>query len=250
MTPKILYPVAAMILLVIGWQAGVEYFAVPKFILPSPSMIYTAFLMHFDTLVHAAMKTLSITLIALLCALVTGVLLALAFSISKTFEATFYPFAVVAQVTPIVSIAPLILIWVGIDHVDRALVIIAWLAAFFPILANMSAGLKAVDPLLSDLFKLYDASRMNRFRYLLWPTALPYLLASIKISAGLALIGAVVAEFVAGSGEGAGIAWTLLEAGNRLQTEKMFAALILLGFMGVCLFYLFDTLERRLLKNR
>jgi len=200
-------------------------------------------------LMTAAAVTLKISLIALVLAVFTGVLLALGFSLSRAFEQTFYPVAVVMQVTPIVSVAPLILIWVGIDNVERALVIISWLAAFFPILSNMSAGLKSVDPNLSDLFKLYNASRWQRFWKLLWPSALPYLLSSLKISGGLALIGSVVAEFVAGSGGSNGLAWRILEAGNRLQVEKMFAGLILLAVMGVMIFYSFSYLEYRLLRK-
>ncbi len=169
---------------------------------------------------------------------------------SRSFEAAFYPLAVILQVTPIVAVAPLILIWVGIDHVDRALVIIAWLAAFFPILSNMTAGMKLVDKNLDDLFTLYGADRWQRFRLLLWPSAMPYLLASLKISGGLALIGAVVAEFVAGSGGSQGLSWRILEAGNRLQTEKVFAGLFLLAVLGVSLFYLFSWLENTVLKYR
>ena len=146
-----------------------------------------------------------------------------------------------------IAIAPLVLIWVGIDHVERALLIIAWLVAFFPILANMTLGLKSVDRGLVDLFRLYGASRWQRFRRLELPAALPYLLAGTKISGGLALIGAVVAEFVAGSGGSTGLAWRILEAGNRLQTEKMFAALILLAGLGIAIFYALTFLEWLLL---
>ncbi|WP_229819395.1 ABC transporter permease [Kordiimonas sediminis] len=199
---------------------------------------------------QSTINTLTITISALLAALFSGIFLALCFSLSRTFEAAFYPLAVILQVTPIVAVAPLVLIWVGIDNVNRALIIIAWLAAFFPILSNMSAGLKSVDRTLNDLFKLYGASNWQRFHLLLWPTAMPYLLASLKVSGGLALIGTVVAEFVAGSGGAQGLAWRILEAGNRLQTEKMFAGLLLLAIIGMIIFYAFSLLEYRLLKYR
>ncbi len=240
---KILLPVFILFLALLLWEYWVTANNVPKFILPAPSLIFDALVNDFSSLMLALYSTLAITLIALICAIISGVFLAFTFSMSKTFETAFYPFAVIMQVTPIISIAPLVLIWVGIDSVDRALVIIAWLAAFFPILSNMSAGLKAVDPNLSDLFKLYKANRWQRFWKLSWPTALPYLLASLRISGGLSLIGAVVAEFVAGSGGSTGLAWRILEAGNRLQVEKMFAGLILLAVLGILIFYSFALLE-------
>ncbi len=243
MMKKILLPVFILFLALLLWEYWVTANNVPKFILPAPSLIFDALVNDFSSLMLALYSTLAITLIALICAIISGVFLAFTFSMSKTFETAFYPFAVIMQVTPIISIAPLVLIWVGIDSVDRALVIIAWLAAFFPILSNMSAGLKAVDPNLSDLFKLYKANRWQRFWKLSWPTALPYLLASLRISGGLSLIGAVVAEFVAGSGGSTGLAWRILEAGNRLQVEKMFAGLILLAVLGILIFYSFALLE-------
>jgi len=241
---RILFPVAALILALVFWQLAVDWYDIPKFVLPSPLAIYSAFTTQASNLFAAAFVTLKVTLTALLFAVFSGVLLALFFSISRTFEATFYPFAVVLQVTPIVSIAPLVIIWVGIENVDRAAIIIAWLAAFFPILANMSAGLRSVDKDLEDIFALYGASRWQKFWLLEWPTAQPYLLASLKISSGLALIGAVVAEFVAGSGSATGLAWRILEAGHRLQIETMFAGLLMLSLLGMALFYAFSTLER------
>jgi NitT/TauT family transport system permease protein len=240
---RVVLPLGAFIAVLTFWHYYVTLNDVPKFVLPSPLLIWAALLENVPQWVDASGATLWVTLQALSAAVISGVLLALAFSLSRTFEATVYPFAVVLQVTPIVAIAPLVLIWVGIDNVDRAQVIIAWLVAFFPILANMSAGLKSVDANLSDLFKLYGASPMQRFRYLLWPTALPYLLASLKVSGGLALIGGVVAEFVAGSGTSSGLAWRIIEAGNRLQIEKMFAGLLLLAAMGMLMFYGFSLLE-------
>ncbi|WP_286831305.1 MULTISPECIES: ABC transporter permease [Kordiimonas] len=247
---KVLLPSAAFLLMIFLWKVSIEVFEIPKFILPIPEAVWAAFFANFGSLVEALGATLKVTFIALSAAVFSGVMLALLFSLSRSFEMTFYPFAVVLQVTPIVSVAPLVLIWVGIDHVDRALVIIAWLAAFFPILANMSAGLRSVDRHLDDLFTLYGASRWQRFWRLSWPTAMPYLLASLKISGGLALIGAVVAEFVAGSGGATGLAWRILEAGNRLQVEKMFAGLVLLSIAGVAIFYFFTALEWFILKRR
>lgn len=240
---RLLLPIIAFAALILFWQYYVTANDVPKFVLPSPSMIWAALVDNMPLWIEASFSTLSVTIKALFAAIVSGVLLALAFSLSRTFEATIYPFAIVLQVTPVVAIAPLVIIWVGIDNVERAQVIIAWIVAFFPILANMSAGLKAVDANLGDLFTLYGATRLQRFWLLLWPTAMPYLLASLKVSGGLALIGGVVAEFVAGSGTATGLAWRIIEAGNRLQIEKMFAGLFMLALTGVTIFYSFTLLE-------
>lgn len=247
---RVLLPVMAFATLMVFWQVYVTFYDVPKFVLPAPSAIWFALVADLPLWISSAVSTLSVTIQALAAAAFSGVLFALGFSLSRTFEATLYPFAVVLQVTPVIAIAPLVLIWVGIDNVERAQVIIAWLVAFFPILANMSAGLKSVDTNLMELFTLYRATPLQRFRLLLWPTALPYLLASLKISGGLALIGGVVAEFVAGSGTATGLAWRIIEAGNRLQIEKMFAGLLLLSGIGLLIFYGFALLERLLLRHR
>lgn len=246
---RFLLPIVAFFILILFWQYYVTVYEVPKFVLPSPSLIWAVFIDNIPTWFDASLSTLSVTMKALSAAIVSGVLLALAFSLSRTFEATVYPFAVILQVTPVVAIAPLVIIWVGIDNVERAQVIIAWIVAFFPILANMSAGLKSVDANLSDLFTLYGATRLQRFWLLLWPTALPYLLASLKVSGGLALIGGVVAEFVAGSGTATGLAWRIIEAGNRLQIEKMFAGLFMLAIIGMLVFYSFSLLEHYVLRH-
>lgn len=246
---RVMLPIAALTLMLVFWHYYVSLNGVSKFVLPGPLLVWDALTSDVPLWVSAASSTLSVTLQALFAALISGVLFALAFSLSRTFEDAIYPFAVVLQVTPVIAIAPLVLIWVGVENVATAQVIIAWLVAFFPILANMSAGLKSVDHNLSELFTLYGASPLQRFRLLLWPTALPYLLASLKVSGGLALIGGVVAEFVAGSGTSTGLAWRILEAGNRLQIEKMFAGLIILALLGMLIFYGFTLLERILLKR-
>lgn len=247
---QVVLPLTALFAALLFWEYYVSANDVPKFVLPAPSSIWLALLENVPLWGEAMVSTLWVTLQALIAATLSGILFALGFSLSRTFEATLYPFAVILQVTPVVAIAPLVIIWVGIDNVERAQVIIAWLVAFFPILANMSAGLKSVDANLSDLFRLYGATPLQRFRLLMWPTALPYLLASLKISGGLALIGGVVAEFVAGSGTATGLAWRIIEAGNRLQIEKMFAGLLLLSALGMLIFYGFALLERQLLRNR
>ena len=193
--------------------------------------------------------TLRITLMAFLIALVTGVVVAVLLVQSRIIEISLFPYAVMLQVTPVVSIAPLILIWVGLDHLERALLILATIVAFFPILSNTTLGLKSVDHNLRDLFQLYRAGRWQRLRHLQLPCALPYLLGGMKISGGLALIGAVVAEFVAGSGTGTGLAWRIVESANRLNIPRMFAALLLLSVLGIVIFLGLAGLKTLLLRQ-
>jgi len=158
-------------------------------------------------------------------------------------EMAFYPYVVTLQVTPVVAIAPLILIWVGFDNVDRALILIAWIVAFFPMLTNTVQGLRATEASLHELMTLSRASWWQRLIYLELPAALPSILTGAKVSGGLALIGAVVAEFVAGSGTGTGLAWRIIEAGNRLEIANMFAALVLLSLLGILIFYALSIVE-------
>jgi NitT/TauT family transport system permease protein len=176
-----------------------------------------------------------------------GTALAVLFSQSRTIESALYPYAVILQVTPVAAIAPLILIWVGFDRANLALIIIAWIVAFFPILSGATLGLKSADHNLIDLFRLHGASRWQILTRLQFRTALPPLLAAMKVSGGLSLIGAVVAEFVAGSGSSTGLAWRILEAGNRLQIARMFAALSLLAVLGIAIFAALSLLEWTLL---
>jgi NitT/TauT family transport system permease protein len=251
--PSVIFRVAVPILIGIMflalWEFGVRYFQVSRFVLPPPSSIVSALIEDFPSLAGSLWNTLRVTIEAFLAALVLGVLFAVLFAQSRLFEISLFPYAVVLQVTPIVSIAPLILIWVGLNHVERALLILATIVAFFPILSNTTFGLKSADHNLRNLFDLYQASRWQRLFGLEFPSALPYLLAGAKISGGLALIGTVVAEFVAGSGSGTGLAWRIIESGNRLNIPRMFAALLLLSALGISIFFLLSAIERRLLRN-
>jgi NitT/TauT family transport system permease protein len=246
---RIVVPVLIGLVFLALWEFGVRYFQVSRFILPPPSSIVAALVSDFPSLAVSLWNTLSVTLEAFFAALVLGVLFAVLFAQSRLFEISLFPYAVVLQVTPIVSIAPLVLIWVGLDHIDRALLILATIVAFFPILANTTLGLKSADHNLRNLFDLYHATRWQRLIELEFPSALPYLLAGAKISGGLALIGTVVAEFVAGSGSGTGLAWRIIESGNRLNIPRMFAALLLLSALGISIFFLLSAVERLLLKN-
>jgi NitT/TauT family transport system permease protein len=218
-----LFPALVGLLALASWQAAVRHYGVPVYVLPAPSDIAEALWQNWSSLLLSLWTTLRVTLEAFALAVIGGVALALLFSLSKSIESALYPYAVILQVTPVVAIAPLILIWVGYERIEVALVIVAWIVAF-------------ADHNLIDLFRLYGASRAQILRGVQLPSALPYLLGAMKISGGLALIGAVVAEFVAGSGTATGLAWRIIEAGNRLEIAKMFAALGLLAALGVAIF--------------
>ena len=225
------------------WEAAVRAYDVPPFILPAPSAIWAALTDNFQSLMASLWATLRVTVEAFAIAVIAGVALAILFSQSKAIETALFPYAVILQVTPVVAIAPLILIWVGFERIELALVIIAFIVAFFPILSNTTLGLRSTDHNLIDLMRLYGASRWQILRRVQLPSALPLLLGAMKISGGLALIGAVVAEFVAGSGTATGLAWRIVEAGNRLEIAKMFAALGLLALLGITIFFSLSALE-------
>jgi len=244
---RVIVPLVLGAIVVAIWQVLVWWLEVPKFVLPAPSLIVRSLASDYASLLVSLWITLRITLMAFVIALATGVALAVLSVQSRLVEISIFPYAVILQVTPVVAIAPLILIWVGVEHIDRALLILATIVAFFPILSNTTLGLKSVDHNLRDLFQLYGATRWQRLRLLQMPAALPYLLGGMKISGGLALIGAVVAEFVAGSGTGAGLAWRIVESANRLNIPRMFAALLLLSALGITIFLLLAGLEKLLL---
>jgi NitT/TauT family transport system permease protein len=245
----ILFPLLLGIALLALWEGIVTARQIPVYVLPAPSAIAAALVDNFSSLMMSLFATLKVTAIAFIAALVAGVGMAVLFSQSRLAERALYPYAVILQVTPVVAIAPLILIWVGFDRVELALVLIAALVAFFPILSNTTLGLKSADFNLLDLMHLYGASRWQILWRLQLPTAIPYLLGALKIAGGLALIGAVVAEFVAGSGTATGLAWRIIEAGNRLQIATMFAALGLLAALGVAIFAGLSALEYFLLRR-
>lgn len=252
MTDRILRIVLPLLLfagLIWFWEWAVGYWEIKRFVLPPPSAVWQALVEDDGSLFTAAGVTLRTTLIAFLAATISGLALAALFASSKLTEAMLSPYTVILQVTPVVAIAPLILVWVKLDNAWLAVLILAWIVAFFPVLANATAGLKATDANLRDLFRLYNASRWQTFRRLLLPSALPYILAGLKTAGGLALIGAVVAEFAAASGASGGLAWRILESGNRLQVPKMFAALILLALMGIAIYLILSLVEWLLLRR-
>jgi NitT/TauT family transport system permease protein len=245
----LIFPLLLAALFLSTWQWAVAHWQVPPYVLPAPSAIAKAFLDNFASLMAALFSTLTVTLEAFAAACVLGVTTAILFTQSRQLERMLYPYAVILQVTPVVAIAPLILIWVGFEHINLALVIVATIVAFFPILAGAALGLKSADFNLIDLARLYGASQTQILWRIRLPTALPYLLSGMKTAGGLALIGAVVAEFVAGSGTATGLAWRIVESGNRLEIPTLFAALALLAFTGVLIFAGLSLLEWLLLRR-
>ncbi len=231
------------------WQGSVWALAVPSYVVPGPIAIFNAYLSDYAILNPALLSTLTVTFTALLAATLLGVFLAVAMAASALFRAAIQPWAVILQVTPVVAIAPLIIIWVNQPFV--ALVVCATIVAFFPILSNTAAGLAATPPELLDLFHLNGATRWQTLFLLRLPAALPDFLTGLRVSGTLALVGAVVAEFVAGSGGFAsGLAYRIIEASYRLEIPRMFAALVLLGVSGIIIYATLGLLERFLLRKR
>ncbi|MGH7030978.1 MAG: ABC transporter permease, partial [Stellaceae bacterium] len=233
--PRVAAPLLVGVVLLALWEGAVRVEQVPVYILPGPVAIARSLWTDGPSLLGSLLVTLRITLAALAAAAVLGGAIALLFSLSRLLEISLFHYAVILQVTPIVAIAPLIIIWV--QQPFLALLMCAWIVAFFPIVANTTVGLNSADRNLLALFRLYGASPVQTLRYLRLPTALPYFLAGLRISGGLALIGAVVAEFVAGTGGSeTGLAFRILEAGYRLAIPRLFAALFLLSATGIIIY--------------
>lgn len=240
---RIVLPLALVGTLLLGWELLVRVQQIPHYILPAPSLVVSTLIERWDSLAPSLWFTLRLTLLALAAAVVGGVLLAMAFAFSRWVELALFPVAVVLQVTPLIAIAPLILIYV--DNTTAALLLCAWIVAFFPVLANTVTGLRSADAKLRDLFTLYRATRWQRLRWLLAPSALPYFLSGLKIAGGLSLVGAVVAEFTAGTaGRETGLASRILEASFRTEIPLMFAALLLVSLLGIALFVASSALSR------
>ncbi|MGY6409449.1 MAG: ABC transporter permease [Alkalilacustris sp.] len=241
-------PVVVLIAAISLWDWIVVRNEIPHFILPRPGRVLQTLIDDWALLFSALLVTLQITLMALAVAVIGGVGLAILFTQSRLFELSFYPYAVILQVTPIVAIAPLIFIYV--DSRIAGLLICAWIVAFFPVLSNTTLGLNSTDRNLRDLFQIYGASRWQTLWHLQLPSALPYFLGGLRIAGGLALIGAVVAEYVAGTGGiGSGLAFRILEAGFRLNIPRMFAALLLIAVTGVVIFAGLSFLSHMLLRK-
>jgi NitT/TauT family transport system permease protein len=218
------------------WELVVRAADIPPYVLPAPSLILQTLFADRALLLQSLLVTLITTFEGFVLAAIGGVGLAVLFNQSRLVEYSLYPFAVVLQVTPIVAVAPLLLIYLP---QQAAVLACAWIVAFFPVLANTTLGLNSVDRNLADLFTLYGASRSEVLWNLKLPSALPYIIGGLRIAGGLSLIGAVVAEIAAGSaGAGSGLAYRIAESGYRLNIPRMFAALLLLSVAGIVIFYL------------
>ncbi|UZD67227.1 ABC transporter permease [Marinobacter sp. AN1] len=241
-------PLLVGVLVLLMWQLTVMAFEVPKYLVPSPVDIGQSLVSDFPSLFNALLMTLKVTFLAFAIAVIVGVAASLLFVQSKWIEISLFPYAVLMQVTPVVAIAPLIIIWV--NDTTWALTICAVIVAIFPIISNTTLGLRSVDPNLLSMFRMYRSSRWQELVRLRIPSALPYFFGGLRISSGLALIGAVVAEFVAGTGGAqAGLAYMILQSGYNLQIPRMFAALILITVTGILLFALMVWMSDRALRN-
>ncbi len=242
-------PIVVAIVALIIWEVLVGVMNVPPYIFPKPLLVFQTLIQEWNSLFSSLLFTLEVTLIALIAATISGLLVAILFTQSKWIERSFFPYAVILQTTPIVAIAPLIILWFK-NNIFAALVVCAWIIAFFPIVSNTTLGLKSVDRNLNNLFQLYQASSWQKLIYLRLPSALPYFLGGLRISGGLALIGAVVAEFVAGTGGNqSGIAYQILMSSYNLEIPRMFAALFLTTISGVIIFVSLTILSDLLLRN-
>ena len=248
-TLETLAPIVLVAVLLGLWETACRLTGVPAYFLPAPSAVAVAMAQDWALLLGSAWKTLSTALLALAFASLTACSLALIISTNRLLEKAVQPLAVALQVTPVVAIAPQVVIWAGLAHPDRAIISLAVIVAFFPIFSGALTGLKSTDPDLERLFDLYGATRWQRLLRLRIPSATPFVLEGHKVAGGLAVIGAVVAEFVAGSGGSQGLAWRILESSNRLQTAKTFAAVIVLSLMGALLHAVLQASEQAILRR-
>ncbi len=240
---RILLPLAIGVLVVSAWHGLVTVYEIPRYIMPGPSDVAQTLAQDWELLAHSLLITLRVTVMALLLAVIAGTLIAFLFVQSRWVEMSLFPYAVLLQVTPIVAIAPLVIIWV--KDASIALVLCATIVAIFPVISNTTLGLRSVDPGLLDLFRMNKASRLQILLRLRIPGALPYFFGGLRIASGMALIGAVVAEFVAGTGgSGAGLAYLILQSGLQLNVPRLFAALFLITLTGVALFVIMVALSR------
>jgi NitT/TauT family transport system permease protein len=244
---RILLPVMVAAAAAIVWEAVVRIYDIQPYVLPGPVAIVRTLIADWGVLSQSLLTTLTTTVEGFAAAMVGGIALALLFNSSKLVEYSLFPYAVILQVTPVIAIAPLLLIYLP---QEAAVVVCAWIVAFFPVLSNTTLGLNSVDRNLAGLFQLYGATRMQTLRYLKLPAALPYILGGLRIAGGLSLIGAVVAEIAAGTaGAGSGLAYRIAESGYRLNIPRMFAALFLLSLAGIVIYGLLALISHLALRR-
>jgi len=244
---RVLLPVVVLAAGIAVWDLVVRINHIPPHILPGPGAVFWTLISDWPVLSQSLMTTLTTTLEGFVAAAIGGIALALLFNQSKWLEYSLFPYAVILQVTPVIAIAPLLLIYLP---QQAAVIVCAWIVGFFPVLANTTLGLNSVDRNLAGLFRLYGASRLQTLAYLKLPSALPYILGGLRIAGGLSLIGAVVAEIAAGSaGAGSGLAYRILESGYRLNIPRMFAALLLLSAAGIVIYGLLALTSHLVLRR-
>ncbi len=244
---RLVLPVATLLLGVALWHLVVTAYALPPYVLPGPRLVAQTIVADWAVLSTSLAATLVTTFEGLALAVAGGIGLAILFNLSRLLEYSLYPYAVIIQVTPVLAVAPLLLIYLP---QQGAVLACAWIVAFFPVLANTTLGLNSVDHNLADLFRLYGATRSQVLFRLKLPTALPHILAGVRIAGGLSLVGAVVAEIAAGSaGAGSGLAYRIAESGYRLNIPRMFAALLLLSAAGIVIFFALSGLSHLLLRR-
>ena len=244
---RILLPVVVLAIGVAAWEVVVRANDIPPYVLPGPGAVFRTLVNDWPVLGRSLLTTLQTTLEGFVAAAVGGIVLALLFNQSKWLEYSLFPYAVILQVTPVIAIAPLLLIYLP---QQTAVIVCAWIVGFFPVLSNTTLGLNSVDRNLAGLFQLYGASRLQTLRYLKLPSALPFILGGLRIAGGLSLIGAVVAEIAAGSaGAGSGLAYRIAESGYRLNIPRMFAALLLLSVAGIVIYGLLALTSHLVLRR-
>jgi NitT/TauT family transport system permease protein len=244
---RILLPIVVLAAGIAAWEFVVRIYAIPPYVLPAPSAVLQTLVSDWPVLSQSLLTTLLTTLEGFLAAAVGGIALALLFNQSKWLEYSLFPYAVILQVTPVIAIAPLLLIYLP---QQTAVIACAWIVAFFPVLSNTTLGLNSIDRNLAGLFRLYGASRLQTLRYLKLPSALPFILGGLRIAGGLSLIGAVVAEIAAGTaGAGSGLAYRIAESGYRLNIPRMFAALLLLSAAGIVIYGLLALTSHLVLRR-
>jgi NitT/TauT family transport system permease protein len=244
---RLFLPAVVLMLTLLIWDAAVRVWEIPPYVLPTPGLVLRTLGTDWPVLSQSLLVTLTTTFEGFLLAAAGGIGLAVLFNLSRFVEYSLYPYAVILQVTPVIAIAPLLLVYL---QQPTAVLVCAWIVAFFPVLANATLGLKSVDRNLSDLFALYGASRLETLWNLELPSALPYMLGGLRIAGGLSLVGAVAAEIAAGSaGAGSGLAFRIIESEYRLNIPRMFAALLLLSATGIVIFYLLALINHLALRR-
>ncbi|HVX76621.1 MAG TPA: ABC transporter permease [Bradyrhizobium sp.] len=244
---QVLLPAAVLALGIVAWGVVVRLYQIPPYVLPGPDVVFQTLVSDWPVLWRSLLTTLGTTLEGFIAASIGGIALALLFNQSKWLEYSLFPYAVILQVTPVIAIAPLLLIYLP---QQTAVIVCAWIVGFFPVLSNTTLGLNSVDRNLAGLFQLYGASRLQTLLYLKLPAALPFILGGLRIAGGLSLIGAVVAEIAAGSaGAGSGLAYRIAESGYRLNIPRMFAALLLLSAAGIVIYGLLALISHLILRH-